>query len=73
MASSVSSFSWGWSARAERTSSSATSARIGVAEIAAGSVTARVTDWNWANRTRTETVRPARCLARSREATRSAR
>src|SRR5262249_57105822 len=49
------------------------SARVAVAEIGAGSVTERVTARRSANRTRTDTVRPSRDLALSREPTRSAR
>ena len=56
-----------------RTRSSATSARIAVAEIGAGSVSERVTERRSANRTRTVTVRPGRDFARSRLAIRSAR
>ena len=44
-----------------------------MAAIGAASVSDRVTERRPANRTRTVTVRPARCLARSRPATRSAR
>ena len=54
-------------------SCSAISVRVRVVAIGASSVSERVTERIPANRTRTVTVRPARCLARSRTATRSAR
>ena len=63
----------GWSASAWRTSSSAISASIAVAEIGWSSVIDRVTARMSAKRTRTVTVRPGRDLALSRVATRSAR
>jgi hypothetical protein len=59
-------FSLGWSARTARTGSSASSARITVAEIGASSVTERVTEFRSAKRTLTVTVRPDLDLARSR-------
>src|SRR5260370_38825818 len=56
-------FSSGCSARTARSSPSASSARITVAEIGASSVTERVTEFRLAKRTRTVTVRPGLDLA----------